>query len=215
MSKKRPTAMVAKKFVACLLVVAFSGSSVAQIVTPNLDAYGNDLISDPALMAVSPGAACGDGAELRSAAYLAANRLIESVNAPINRIGSEMRTKRTCLENINALISVSMPSFPSLSGVIGKIAAGIINSMINKACGAVVGSINSVVNKVNKEVQDAKNGVMNPINEAKQSVGELAGGGTQYVQPGELIAPAPTPVQTAAPAPSGWQSLTCKIFGGC
>lgn len=185
MFKKRPTARVARQFATGLvaLSVVIGGHSLAQV---SVDGNGNDLLADSSLYVSAPSFNCGaDAQALADAAAAAANRAIAGVNNQVQRIGDEARTKRACLENINRLISLSMPNFGSLSGIIGKVMAGIINAIINKACAAAVGAINTAVNTVNNEIQGAKNQVMAPINGVRNAYSQATngGGGTQWVDP--------------------------------
>lgn len=265
MCKNRPTVLVTKILIAS--GVAFAGFAPANssvfpttgggaapatgsyppsFTTPGVGADANDAIAnDQQFQLPTTTMPCAGGTALLQSAYTAANGAITAVNNQANRVGSEMRTKRSCIENINALISLSMPNFTSLSGIISKIAASIINAMINRACAAVVGAINGAVNTINSEIQGAKDQIMAPINGIKNQYGQTVGGGNQqnYVTYSDIenavpkpaaasggnvlsgssqssqartVQPkAPAPAPTPAPAPSGWKGVSCKIFGGC
>ena len=253
MFKKQQTALVASLIFA--LAVSASGPAFATSANPFMPdpsspaggaatiqgvATNESISNEDLMLGTAPSTLpCDGGAAMAQGAVAATNGLIATVNREAGKVGSEMRAKRMCLENINALISLSIPSFPSLSAIIGKIVAGIINAMINKACAAVVGAINGAVNAVNSAIQGAKDEVMRPLNDMRGQLASQApssGGQTQWVTPAavtptlpsvsgtgvasfssarNVAPPAAIPAPTPAPAPTGWKGISCKIFGGC
>lgn len=159
--------------------------------TSSYDPAGDSISNQDAYVTVPNGTLpCEGGVAVMQRAAAAANAKIAAVNEQADKVGREISAKRTCLENINALISFGIPTFPSLSAIVAKFAAAIINALINKACAVVVGAINGAVNTINKEIQGVKDQVMSPINDIRNQANGVgvptSGGGNQYVTPGEV-----------------------------
>lgn len=166
--------------------------------------------SDAGLITYNDAANCSEAQSIVVAAQNAANERIRDVNETVKRIGTETRTRRACIENLMKLLTFAIPTFPSLTAIVAQLVNAFIQNLIGKACAAATGAINGAISQVNDKIRDVQTGidtVTKPITTIPNQVPQIA------QVPTLKSAPEAAPAKSSAP--TGWKSVSCKIFGGC
>ena len=198
-----------------------------------------ETASDASLVTYNDAANCSDAQSIVTAAQSAANERIRDVNGVVSKIGAETRTRRACIENLMKMLTLSIPSFPSLTSIVNQLVTAFIQNLIGKACSAATGAINGAISQVNTQINAAQNGVTNitsPLTAFNRQAASIAN--DVLPNPAQIVREeisgavvGPGPVGTFGPGPvnpnagavapaaeakaTGWKSVSCLIFGGC
>lgn len=207
--------------------------SLSMISAPLAHAQANantyvEVPFDASSIVYNDAANCSDAQSIVTAAQNAANERITDVNKVVKDIGTETRNRRACIENLMKLLTFAIPTFPSLTAIITQLVQAFIQNLIGKACAAATNAINGAISQVNSQISNVNNavsGVTKPITDLQnQANSGMNGGMKAFPDPASIVrqeiarpvqsAPAPVPAKSA-PAAGGWESISCKIFGGC
>lgn len=218
MNKKALTVLVISLSMICAPLAHAQTSTNTYVEVP----------ADASSITYNDAANCADAQSIVTSAQNAANERISDVNKVVKDIGTETRNRRACIENLMKLLTFAIPTFPSLTAIITQLVQAFIQNLIGKACAAATSAINGAISQVNGQINNVNgviNGVTQPItNLQNQANSSMNGSMKVFPDPASVVRQeiarpaqsAPVPAVTkSAPAASGWESISCKIFGGC